>query len=79
MSEANGTSELNPEIFQFISETVARAFLGSRFGTSHQGVRDYYQVLGYPQNPTYEMYYDWATRDSLGRRLVRNLPQHTWQ
>ena len=78
MSEQNGTT-LTPEIMQTIATTVARSMYGGMFGTSHQGLRDYYSVLGYPLQPTYEQYYDWATRDSLGRRLIRNLPQHTWQ
>ena len=79
MSEQNGTTTLTPEIQTMVADSVARAFFASAYGTSHNNERDYYLTLGYPENPNYLSYYNWATRDTLGRRLVRNLPKHTWQ
>ena len=82
MSETNGTTDRNlltPEVMQFVSDTVARSMFGQPFGTSHGELRNYYETLGWPYESTYETRYAYATKDSLGRRLVRNFPRHTWQ
>lgn len=80
MSETNGTTSVAPtNLMEVFTDALSRMMFTQHFGTSHHEMRDYYEVLGYPRESTYLTRYDYATKDSLGRRLVRNFPRHTWQ
>lgn len=50
-----------------------------RHGTSHNGARDYYEVLGYPRSLTVEDLYAKFERDGLAARIVEFPPDETWR
>lgn len=62
----------------------ARSILSDRlalggYGTSHNGSRDYYDVLGYPRELTIDKYLAKFERDPLGGRIVEFPPDETWR
>lgn len=53
--------------------------VGRRFGFSHDNERDYYKVLGYPEEPTVEDYADRYRRQDIAAR-INDLPaQDSWK
>lgn len=50
-----------------------------RHGTQFNGVRDYYEVLGYPRDPELQDYLGKFDRDPLGGRIVEFPPEETWR
>jgi uncharacterized protein len=55
-----------------------RLALGS-YGTSHNGARDYFEVLGYPKQLGINDYLIKFERDPLGGRIVEFPPDETWR
>lgn len=62
----------------------ARSVLGDRlalggYGTSHNGARDYFEILGYPRDLSVNDYLIKFERDPLGGRIVEFPPDETWR
>lgn len=62
----------------------ARSILSDRlalggYGTSHNGARDYFEVLGYPKELGINDYLIKFERDPLGGRIVEFPPDETWR
>jgi hypothetical protein len=62
----------------------ARSILSDRlalggYGTSHNGARDYFDVLGYPKQLSIHDYLVKFERDPLGGRIVEFPPDETWR
>jgi uncharacterized protein len=62
----------------------ARSILSDRlalggYGTSHNGARDYFEVLGYAKELTIDAYWSKFERDPLGGRIVEFPPAETWR
>jgi hypothetical protein len=62
----------------------ARSVLSDRlalggYGTSHNGARDYFEVLGYPRQLSINDYLIKFERDPLGGRIVEFPPDETWR
>jgi hypothetical protein len=62
----------------------ARSVLSDRlalggYGTSHNGARDYFDVLGYPRQLGINEYLIKFERDPLGGRIVEFPPDETWR
>lgn len=62
----------------------ARSILSDRlalggYGTSHNGARDYFDVLGYPVELSIDAYWSKFERDPLGGRIVEFAPAETWR
>lgn len=55
-----------------------RLALGS-YGSSHNGARDYFEVLGYPKQLGVNDYLIKFERDPLGGRIVEFPPDETWR
>jgi len=55
-----------------------RLALGS-YGSSHNGTRDYFEVLGYPRQLGINDYLIKFERDPLGGRIVEFPPHETWR
>lgn len=62
-----------------LSEVVQRLSLAARLGKGHSGARDYYNVLGYKKNLTFNDYYSRYDRQDIAGRIVGAVARTTWR
>ncbi len=74
-TNGNGKAALTTNVR---SVRVDRLNLG-KHGTSHEGDRDYYAVLGYPESLTLQDLYAKFERDGLAGRIVEFPADETWR
>jgi hypothetical protein len=63
----------------FVSMGISRAALAQRLMTTHGGQRQLWEVLGYPQELTYEHFLARVRRGDLAKRIVWAYPAATWR
>jgi hypothetical protein len=61
------------------SPLVGRSKLAGAAGTSFDGARDLYQVMGYPREITIANYFDAYQRQDIAGRIVDAYPDATWR
>jgi hypothetical protein len=75
-----GGINVNQEALRTNERSILRDRLSlGRYGTSHAGERDYYQILGYPVEPDLEDYRARFERDPMGSRVVEFPCEETWR
>lgn len=64
-----------------MSTLIDRMKFGGRLGTSHNGNRNYYDVLGYPEQDTlsFEDYWSWYDRNPIAGDIVKKPVFYSWK
>lgn len=60
------------------STMMVRDRLANALGQSHGGERDIYEVYGYPEQPSFNIMYQYASRQGMAHRIVRGVPKSCW-
>ena len=75
-----GGIRANRQTLQANARTILRDRLSlGTHGTSHQGARDYYEILGYKREPDYEDYRAKFERDPMAGAIVEFPCSETWR
>lgn len=75
-----GGVRANTSDIQANARSVLRDRLAwGRHGTSHMGERDYYEILGYPNEPDLEDYRAKFERDPMAGRIIEFPCEETWR
>ncbi len=79
-------TSVNGDVEQFVTLASALAerllldrVLGNTYAHSHSSSRDYYDVLGYPENITLDNYRSMFERDGMADRIVEFPAKETWR
>lgn len=64
---------------RYLSTLVDRARIAAGMGTTHNGRRDMYETLGYPDTITLPMYNFQYKRGGISARIVEAYPEDTWR
>jgi len=70
--------QLNKNLLRQNTTLLSRAALASRLGQSFGGERDYYEILGYKLDPTWEDFLNVYER-GIGKRVSDVIAEETWR
>lgn len=82
MERTTGTKKepINGEQIQVMSELFGRMMIASRLGMdSYAGNRDIYKALGYPQELTFDNFFNRYKRQDIAKAIIDRPVKATWQ
>lgn len=71
--------QMQKKLVNMVTSAISRSQVAQRWGTSFDGNRDLYAVLGYNRTPTFDDYMSAYERGDIAARIIDAKPESTWR